>query len=98
MAGNDGNLKAAKIAYRNAKAEGNRREEARWANVIGDLLKNKGEYVEALKWLRIDHDISLKHLPQNHLLPTCQSLGEIYLRLHQFSHALTYQVLILPFS
>ena len=31
MAGEDGQLKAAKTAYRNAKAEGNRREEARWA-------------------------------------------------------------------
>ncbi|KAF7834177.1 protein TONSOKU [Senna tora] len=91
MAGEDAQLKAAKIAYRNAKAEGNRREEARWANVIGDLLKNRGEYVEALKWLRIDYDISLKYLPEKHLLPTCQSLGEIYLRLEHFTDALTYQ-------
>ncbi|KAI9070618.1 hypothetical protein K1719_047416 [Acacia pycnantha] len=91
MAGEDGHIKAAKTAYRNAKAEGNRREEARWANVIGDLLKNRGEYVEALKWLRIDYDISLKYLPEKHLLPTCQSLGEIYLRLEHFTDALTYQ-------
>ncbi|XP_061345353.1 protein TONSOKU [Gastrolobium bilobum] len=87
----DSELKAAKAAYRNAKAEGNHREEARWANVIGDILKNRGEYVEALKWLRIDYDVSLKHLPEKHLLPTCQSLGEIYLRLEQFSDALIYQ-------
>ncbi|KAL2342941.1 hypothetical protein Fmac_004226 [Flemingia macrophylla] len=87
----DPELKAAKAAYRNAKAEGNHREEARWANVIGDILKNRGEYVEALKWLRIDYDISLKHLPEKHLLPTCQSLGEIYLRLEQFPDALIYQ-------
>ncbi|KAK4256777.1 hypothetical protein QN277_006458 [Acacia crassicarpa] len=91
MAGEDGHIKAAKTAYRNAKAEGNRREEARWANVIGDLLKNRGEYVEALKWLRIDYDISLKYLPEKHLLPTCQSLGEIYLRLEHFTDALAYQ-------
>ncbi|XP_012572250.2 protein TONSOKU [Cicer arietinum] len=87
----DSELKSAKSAFRNAKAEGNRREEARWANVIGDILKNKGEYVEALKWLRIDYDVSLKHLPEKHLIPTCQSLGEIYLRLERFSDALTYQ-------
>ncbi|TKY60409.1 TONSOKU protein [Spatholobus suberectus] len=87
----DAELKAAKAAYRNAKAEGNHREEARWANVIGDILKNRGEYVEALKWLRIDYDVSLKHLPEKHLLPTCQSLGEMYLRLEQFSDALIYQ-------
>lgn len=92
MAGQDAELKAAKAAYRNAKAEGNHREEARWANVIGDILKNRGEYVEALKWLRIDYDVSLKYLPEKHLLPTCQSLGEIYLRLEHFSDALIYQV------
>ncbi|KAK7358853.1 hypothetical protein VNO77_00793 [Canavalia gladiata] len=87
----DAELKSAKVAYRNAKTEGNHREEARWANVIGDILKNRGEYVEALKWLRIDYDISLKYLPEKHLLPTCQSLGEIYLRLEHFPDALTYQ-------
>lgn len=90
----DVELKSAKAAYRNAKAEGNHREEARWANVIGDILKNRGEYVEALKWLRIDYEISLKHLPEKHLLPTCQSLGEIYLRLEHFSDALIYQVTV----
>ncbi|XP_025985410.1 protein TONSOKU-like isoform X3 [Glycine soja] len=87
----DADLKSAKAAYRNAKAEGNHREEARWANVIGDILKNRGEYVQALKWLRIDYEISLKHLPEKHLLPTCQSLGEMYLRLEHFSDALIYQ-------
>ncbi|KAH1135194.1 hypothetical protein GLYMA_05G189400v4 [Glycine max] len=87
----DADLKSAKAAYRNAKAEGNHREEARWANVIGDILKNRGEYVQALKWLRTDYDVSLKHLPEKHLLPTCQSLGEMYLRLEHFSDALIYQ-------
>ncbi|XP_020974960.1 protein TONSOKU isoform X2 [Arachis ipaensis] len=87
----DSELKAAKTAYRSAKAEGNHREEARWANVIGDIHKNRGEYVEALKWLRIDYDVSLKYLLEKDLLPTCQSIGEMYLRLEQFSEALTYQ-------
>ncbi|GAU35075.1 hypothetical protein TSUD_69980, partial [Trifolium subterraneum] len=87
----DSDLKSAKSAYQNAKAEGNHREEARWANVIGDILKNRGEYVKALKWIRIDYDVSRKHLPEKHLLTTCQSLGEIYLRLERFDEALTFQ-------
>lgn len=85
-------LRDAKRAYRGAELEGNRAEEARWANVIGDILKNRGEYVEALKWLRKDYEISTKHLPEKQLLPTCQSLGEVYLRLRDFENALTYQV------
>ncbi|CAN8270264.1 unnamed protein product [Cochlearia groenlandica] len=82
---------AAKRAYRTAAEVGNRDEEARWANNVGDILKNGGEYVEALKWFRIDYDISVKHLPGKDLLPTCQSLGEIYLRLEDFEEALIYQ-------
>ncbi|KAL4020376.1 hypothetical protein IC575_019150 [Cucumis melo] len=82
---------AAKRSYRNAKAEGNRHEEAKWANVIGNILKNRGEYVKALKWFRIDYDVSVKYLPQKHMLATCQSLGEVYLRLEQFKDALIYQ-------
>ncbi|KAK3010154.1 hypothetical protein RJ639_012418 [Escallonia herrerae] len=92
MARDDGQLGAAKRAYRNAAAEGNRQEQARWANVIGDILKNRGEYVEALKWLRIDYEVSVKHLPEKQLLPTCQSLGEVYLRLEYFKDALIYQL------
>ncbi|KAL5053290.1 hypothetical protein RYX36_033972 [Vicia faba] len=87
----DSELKSAKYSYRTAKEEGNHREEARWANVIGDILKNRGEYVQALKWIRIDYEISRKYLPDNQLLTTCQSLGEIYLRLEHFKEALTYQ-------
>lgn len=83
---------AAKRSYRNAKAEGNRHEEAKWANVIGNILKNRGEYVKALKWFRIDYDVSVKYLPQKHMLATCQSLGEVYLRLEHFKDALIYQV------
>ncbi|KAM7523540.1 hypothetical protein LguiA_013442 [Lonicera macranthoides] len=87
----DAQLNAAKRAYRHAAAEGNRQEEARWANVIGDILKNRGEYVKALKWLRIDYEVSVKYLPEKQLLPTCQSLGEVYLRLQHFQDALIYQ-------
>ncbi|KAL9245674.1 hypothetical protein vseg_019298 [Gypsophila vaccaria] len=84
-------LAGAKRSYRSAKEIGNRREEARWANVIGDILKQRGQYVEAIKWLRIDYEISTHFLLHNDLLPTCQSLGELFLRLHNFHHALTYQ-------
>ena len=93
----DDELVAAKKAYRSAKEVGNRREEARWANVIGDILKNRGEYVEALKWLRIDFKISSEYLLEKDLLPTCQSVGELYLRLQDFENALYYQVLFLIF-
>ncbi|KAK7822727.1 protein tonsoku [Quercus suber] len=92
MGGEDGaKLSVAKRSYQSAKAEGNRQEEARWANVIADILKQRGEYVTALKWLRIDYHVSIKYLPEKHLLPTCQSLGELYLRLEDFNHALVYQ-------
>ncbi|KAI4383517.1 hypothetical protein MLD38_009348 [Melastoma candidum] len=91
MARDDGRLTAAKRAFRVAREEGNREEEARWANVVGDIHKNRGEYVEALKWLRIDHDVTSKYLPSKQLLPTCQSLGEVYLRLGQYKDALIYQ-------
>ncbi|KAK3155468.1 hypothetical protein QOZ80_2BG0203640 [Eleusine coracana subsp. coracana] len=84
-------LRHAKRGYNEAKSVGNREEEARWANTIGDIHKRRGEYVEALKWLRIDYDISVKYLPQRQVLPSCQSLGEVYLRLNRFSEALTYQ-------
>ncbi|KAI8031922.1 Protein TONSOKU [Camellia lanceoleosa] len=89
--GDDGELSAAKRAYRNAVEEGNRQEEARWANMIGDILKKRGEYVKALKWLRKDYEVSVKYLPEKQLLPTCQSLGELHLRLEYFKDALIYQ-------
>ncbi|KAL4289560.1 hypothetical protein GQ457_14G006290 [Hibiscus cannabinus] len=89
--GEDLQINTAKRAYRKAREEGNRQEEARWANVIGDILKNRGEYVEALKWFRIDYDVSNKYLPEKQLLPTCQSLGEVYLRLEHYKEALIYQ-------
>lgn len=86
-------LVAAKRGFKEAEAVGNRQEEARWANMIGDILKHRGEYVQALKWLRKDYDISVRFLPHRQLLATCQSLGELYLRLHQYEDALQYQVL-----
>lgn len=89
----DAQLSTAKRAYRNASEEGNRQEEARWANVIGDIFKNRGEYVEALRWFRLDYEVSIKYLPEKQLLPTCQALGEVYLRLQHFKDALIYQVL-----
>ncbi|EPS65129.1 hypothetical protein M569_09649, partial [Genlisea aurea] len=82
---------AAKKAYKAAVESGNRQEEARWANVIGDILKNRGEYVEALVWLRKDYDISTRYLPEKQLLATCQSLGELHLRLEEYDQALIYQ-------
>ncbi|KAK1276452.1 Protein TONSOKU [Acorus gramineus] len=84
-------LRAAKRAYKTASLEGHHEEEAKWANVVGDLLKRRGEYVEALRWLRLDYEVSSKYLPEKQLLPTCQSLGELYLRLQQFKDALFYQ-------
>ncbi|KAK9110442.1 hypothetical protein Sjap_018502 [Stephania japonica] len=91
MARDDAELSAAKRAYRQATSVGSSQEEARWANMIGNILKNRGEYVEALKWFRIDYEISVKFLPEKQLLPTCQSLGEVYLRLQEFKQALIYQ-------
>ncbi|XP_026420817.1 protein TONSOKU-like isoform X2 [Papaver somniferum] len=91
MAKDDLKLSSAKRSYRQASSVGNRPEEARWANVIGDILKNRGEYIEALKWLRIDYELSMKYLPEKQLLPTCQSLGEIYLRLQDYKQAKVYQ-------
>ncbi|KAJ6991180.1 hypothetical protein NC653_019397 [Populus alba x Populus x berolinensis] len=84
-------MQTAKRAFVNAREVGNHQEEARWANLIGDMYKNRGEYVKALKWLRIDYEISNKYLPEKQLLPTCQSIGDVYLRLHDFKHALVYQ-------
>ncbi|PON39394.1 N-terminal acetyltransferase A, auxiliary subunit, partial [Trema orientale] len=84
-------LSAAKRSYKSARAEGNHQEEAKWANVIGHILKDRGEYVEALRWLRLDYEISFKFLTQRHCFATCQSLGEVYLLLKDFKEALSYQ-------
>ncbi|KAI3975689.1 hypothetical protein MKX01_023115 [Papaver californicum] len=91
MAKDDLKLSSAKRSYRQASSVENRQEEARWGNVIGDILKNRGEYLEALKWLRIGYELSMKYLPEKQLLPTCQSLSEIYLCLQDYRQAKVYQ-------
>ncbi|XP_057544587.1 protein TONSOKU isoform X1 [Amaranthus tricolor] len=91
MGKNDVELAAAKKAYKSANDIGNRKEEARWANVIGDILKEKGEYCKAIKWLRIDYQISSDYLVEKDRLPACQSIGELYLRIQDYENALYYQ-------
>ncbi|KAM6590602.1 hypothetical protein CsatA_013207 [Cannabis sativa] len=91
MARDDTQLRAAKRSYQSAKLEGNHQEEAKWANVVGHILKDRGEYVEALKWFRFDYDISIKFLNQRQCLASCQSLGEVHLLLKQFKDALFFQ-------
>lgn len=93
MGKKDAELTSAKKAYKSAKELGNRKEEARWANVIGDILKNKGEYCEALRWIRIDYQISSDCLLLKDRLPACQSMGELHLRLGDYVNALHFQVL-----
>ncbi|KNA11275.1 hypothetical protein SOVF_136660 isoform B [Spinacia oleracea] len=91
MGKKDAELTSAKKAYKSAKELGNRKEEARWANVIGDILKNKGEYCEALRWIRIDYQISSDCLLLKDRLPACQSMGELHLRLGDYVNALHFQ-------
>lgn len=86
-----------KACYKAAKQTGDREEEARWANQIGHAYKNKADYVSALTWFRLDYDISCKRQasdgePSLNMMPTCQSLGEVYLRLANYPEALHYQV------
>ncbi|KAG0561292.1 hypothetical protein KC19_9G052400 [Ceratodon purpureus] len=83
-----------KSCFRAAKESGDREEMARWANQIGHAYKDRGDYVEALTWFRLDYDISAKRqseAPRLSLMPTCQSLGEVYHRLGDYKEALTYQ-------
>ncbi|KAG9128852.1 hypothetical protein Leryth_009609 [Lithospermum erythrorhizon] len=89
--GKDDELRNAKRGYKAAVEVGNRVEEARYANFIGNIFKNRAQYVEALKWLRIDYDLSIKFLDVHHQIPTCQSLGEVHFRLQNFSEALVFQ-------
>ncbi|KAL2906747.1 Protein TONSOKU [Bienertia sinuspersici] len=91
MGKNDTDLSSAKRAFKSAKDVGNLKEEAKWANVIGDILKNRGEYCQALQWARIDYQVSTQHLLVKDRLPSCQSMGELYLRLQDFENALYYQ-------
>nr|WPC94901.1 TSK [Cyathula capitata] len=91
MGKNENELTSAKRAYKSAQQVGNRKEEARWANVIADIYKERGEYCQALDWLRKDYKISSQFLSEKDCLPTCQSIGEMYLRLQEFDNALYYQ-------
>lgn len=89
-------LEVAKAGYKEAVDRGDRDEQARWANQVGHACKERGQYVEALKWFRKDYEISTKRMcvnasPPGNLMPTCQSIGEIYLRLNDFEQALIYQ-------
>lgn len=90
--GNEQELQHAKQAYKAATEVGNRKEEARWANIIGNIFKNRGEYVKALEWIRKDYEVSERFLPEKDILPTCNTLGELHLRLQNFKEALHYQV------
>nr|XP_043623529.1 protein TONSOKU-like [Erigeron canadensis] len=82
-----------KRSYHKALKKGRRLEQARWANMIGGIYMNaKGDYDEALKWFQIDYNLCADHyFSQKELLPTYQSLGEVYLRLSRFSDAILYQ-------
>lgn len=90
-----------KSCFKAAEESGDREEMARWANQIGHALKDRGDYVEALKWFRLDYNISSKWQtegPRLNLMPTCQSLGEVFLRLGNYKEALVYQVMISLFK
>ncbi|CAM6088799.1 unnamed protein product [Calypogeia fissa] len=87
-------LDVIKASYRNARDNGDKEEEARWANQIGHAFKDRGEYVTALDWFRRDYEISSagsRGLDLAKLMPTSQSIGEVYLRLQNYDDALTYQ-------
>ncbi|CAI9099028.1 OLC1v1035784C3 [Oldenlandia corymbosa var. corymbosa] len=84
-------LQSAKRAYKSAVAVGDRKEEARWANIIGNIFKERGEYIKALEWIRKDYEVSKRFLPEKDILPTCNTLGELFLRLEEYKEALAYQ-------
>ena len=90
MGQDNSKLNAAKQSFRCAKVEGNRQEEAKWVNVIRHILKDKGEYMEALKWLQLNYDISFKFLTQRHCFASCQSLNEVHYLVKNFKDALSY--------
>lgn len=95
--GEAGGLEGMKACYKAAKESGDREEEARWANQIGHAFKERGKYVDALTWFRLDYDISIKRDtddggPRLNVMPTCQSLGEVYYRLGEYEEARHYQV------
>ncbi|CAI9117219.1 OLC1v1018568C1 [Oldenlandia corymbosa var. corymbosa] len=90
--GRETELRRAERAYQAATESGNRKAEVRWANVIANIyMNNRGAYLDALKWIKKDYDISQEFLPEKDILPACNTLGELHLRLRNFSQALYYQ-------
>lgn len=91
-----------KFSYNEARKVGDRLEEARWANSIGNLLKERGEYVKALKWYRRDYDISQKLADDTksclNLMTTCQCMGEINFRLKDYKEAHFFMVAFMFYS
>ncbi|KAL2621571.1 hypothetical protein R1flu_001776 [Riccia fluitans] len=81
-------------SYRNARNAGDEEDEAKWANNIGHLYKERGEYKHALQWFTKDYKISMKLYSSDpvKLMPTCQSIGEAYLRLLDLENALIWQI------
>ncbi|KAG6552577.1 hypothetical protein Mapa_005776 [Marchantia paleacea] len=81
-------------SYRNARNAGDQEDEAKWANNIGHMYKERGEYKLALEWFLKDYTISMKIHASDpvKLMPTCQSIGEAHLRLLDFGKALQWQV------
>ncbi|OAE34095.1 hypothetical protein AXG93_2891s1190 [Marchantia polymorpha subsp. ruderalis] len=80
-------------SYRNARNAGDQEDEAKWANNIGHMYKERGEYKLALEWFLKDYTISMKIHASDpvKLMPTCQSIGEAHLRLLDFEKALQWQ-------
>ncbi|PKA53944.1 hypothetical protein AXF42_Ash011424 [Apostasia shenzhenica] len=68
MGREDEEIRAAKLSYKEVARDRNHEEEAWWANVLGDLLKRRGEYVEALTGsiMRSCHETGLQTFPVLH--------------------------------
>ncbi|CAI9109018.1 OLC1v1008748C1 [Oldenlandia corymbosa var. corymbosa] len=55
------------------------------------FLRIVGNTVKALDWIQKDYEVSERFLPDKDLFPTCNTLGELHLRLENFKEALYYQ-------
>nr|GEU75804.1 hypothetical protein [Tanacetum cinerariifolium] len=82
----DGEMMGARIAFEKAKSKGNKKEEARWANVMGNILVSRGETIPAFAWF--SHDHMQKHLviadETNDLVEqqrACTQLGLTYIQI-----------------
>ena len=94
----DREMTRARNAYDKARSKRNKEEEARWANVIGNILVRRGESIPALAWFLHDHSVSKNYLSNKHLIPSCQSLAQIYIARNHFEHALDLQVLFISYK